>query len=72
MSIYTDKLVSLVNLTDSEGQRGQYFGGSVAVTDLNNDGFAKFICILNQNLLQTRRYHRRFAVVHGLYDGADQ
>ncbi|MFH4979533.1 hypothetical protein AB6A40_006242 [Gnathostoma spinigerum] len=36
--IFNQKLMSLKNLTDLNGQRGQYFGASVAVTDLNGDG----------------------------------
>uniref|UniRef100_A0A0N4Z9E8 Integrin_alpha2 domain-containing protein n=1 Tax=Parastrongyloides trichosuri TaxID=131310 RepID=A0A0N4Z9E8_PARTI len=38
VSIYSRKLHSIANLTDKFSQQGQYFGGSVAVTDLNNDG----------------------------------
>uniref|UniRef100_A0A914I6I6 Integrin alpha-2 domain-containing protein n=1 Tax=Globodera rostochiensis TaxID=31243 RepID=A0A914I6I6_GLORO len=38
VSIYTRELKPIVNLTERDGQRGQYFGGSVAVLDLNNDG----------------------------------
>uniref|UniRef100_A0A915C439 Integrin alpha-2 domain-containing protein n=1 Tax=Parascaris univalens TaxID=6257 RepID=A0A915C439_PARUN len=37
--IFSSKLVSLRNLTDHNGQRGQYFGAAVAVTDLNADGY---------------------------------
>ena len=43
MSIYTRELHGIVNLTDEKGQRGQYFGGSVAVTDLNKDGLDDLI-----------------------------
>uniref|UniRef100_A0A914YIK9 Integrin alpha-2 domain-containing protein n=1 Tax=Panagrolaimus superbus TaxID=310955 RepID=A0A914YIK9_9BILA len=43
VSIYTRDLHSIVNLTDEKGQRGQYFGGSVAVTDLNKDGLDDLI-----------------------------
>ncbi|KAL3124105.1 hypothetical protein niasHT_004694 [Heterodera trifolii] len=38
VSIYTRELKPIVNITERDGQRGQYFGGSVAVLDLNNDG----------------------------------
>jgi integrin alpha 8 len=43
VSIYTRDLRSIVNLTDEKGQRGQYFGGSLAVTDLNKDGLDDLI-----------------------------
>uniref|UniRef100_A0AC34PUH9 Integrin alpha-2 domain-containing protein n=1 Tax=Panagrolaimus sp. JU765 TaxID=591449 RepID=A0AC34PUH9_9BILA len=43
VSIYTRKLQSIANLTDENGQRGQYFGASLAVTDLNNDGLDDLI-----------------------------
>lgn len=38
VSIYTRDLKPIANLTEKGGQRGQYFGASVAVLDLNNDG----------------------------------
>ncbi|VDM40683.1 unnamed protein product [Toxocara canis] len=37
--IFSSSLVSLRNLTDRGGQRGQYFGAAVAVADLNADGY---------------------------------
>uniref|UniRef100_A0A7E4WBD7 Integrin_alpha2 domain-containing protein n=1 Tax=Panagrellus redivivus TaxID=6233 RepID=A0A7E4WBD7_PANRE len=43
VSIYTSGIKSIVNLTDENGQRGQYFGASVAVTDLNKDGLDDLI-----------------------------
>ena len=43
VSIYTRQLRSIVNVTDENGQRGQYFGASVAVTDLNKDGLDDLI-----------------------------
>lgn len=44
VSIYTSGLKPIVNLTvESGGQRGQYFGASVAVADLNKDGKADLI-----------------------------
>lgn len=43
MAIYTEKLKSIVNLTIADGQRGQYFGASVAVADLNRDGLVDLI-----------------------------
>lgn len=34
----------IINLTDSaNGQRGQYFGASIAVADLNKDGLVDLI-----------------------------
>ncbi|TKR77438.1 hypothetical protein L596_018412 [Steinernema carpocapsae] len=39
VSIYTQNLRWIANLTDPNGQAGQYFGHSVAVVDVNNDGF---------------------------------
>ncbi|VBB28348.1 unnamed protein product, partial [Acanthocheilonema viteae] len=41
--IYNHKLISLRNLTDKNGQKGQFFGAAVAVTDLNNDGYDDII-----------------------------
>ncbi|EJD76094.1 integrin alpha pat-2 [Loa loa] len=41
--IFNHKLVSLKNLTDKNGQKGQFFGAAVAVTDLNNDGYDDII-----------------------------
>lgn len=41
--IYDDKIQHIINLTDPEGQRGQYFGASIAVTDLNKDGLDDLI-----------------------------
>ncbi|KAI1728998.1 integrin alpha domain-containing protein [Ditylenchus destructor] len=43
VSIYTESLRPIINLTDSNGQRGQYFGASLAVADLNKDGLADLI-----------------------------
>uniref|UniRef100_A0A915PYQ2 Integrin alpha-2 domain-containing protein n=1 Tax=Setaria digitata TaxID=48799 RepID=A0A915PYQ2_9BILA len=37
--IFNNKLISLRNLTDRNGQKGQFFGAAVAVIDLNNDGY---------------------------------
>ncbi|VDM95117.1 unnamed protein product [Thelazia callipaeda] len=37
--IFNNKLISLRNLTDKNGQKGQFFGAAVAVTDLNDDGY---------------------------------
>uniref|UniRef100_A0A1I8EW13 Integrin_alpha2 domain-containing protein n=1 Tax=Wuchereria bancrofti TaxID=6293 RepID=A0A1I8EW13_WUCBA len=41
--IFNHKLISLKNLTDMNGQKGQFFGAAVAVTDLNNDGYDDII-----------------------------
>lgn len=43
VTIYDDKLNFITNLTDPEGQRGQYFGASLAVVDLNKDGLDDLI-----------------------------
>uniref|UniRef100_A0A0N5BHX5 Integrin_alpha2 domain-containing protein n=1 Tax=Strongyloides papillosus TaxID=174720 RepID=A0A0N5BHX5_STREA len=43
VSIYNRKLHSIANLTDKNSQQGQYFGGSVGVADLNNDGLDDII-----------------------------
>ncbi|VDN53796.1 unnamed protein product, partial [Dracunculus medinensis] len=41
--IFNHQLISLRNLTDRNGQRGQFFGAAVAVSDLNNDGYDDII-----------------------------
>ena len=43
VSIYTRELKPIANLTEKGGQRGQYFGASVAVLDLNKDGLADLV-----------------------------
>uniref|UniRef100_A0A1I8B8M8 Integrin_alpha2 domain-containing protein n=1 Tax=Meloidogyne hapla TaxID=6305 RepID=A0A1I8B8M8_MELHA len=43
VSIYTRHLKPIANLTEKDGQRGQYFGASVAVLDLNNDGLSDVV-----------------------------
>uniref|UniRef100_A0A914C2S2 Integrin alpha-2 domain-containing protein n=1 Tax=Acrobeloides nanus TaxID=290746 RepID=A0A914C2S2_9BILA len=43
VAIYTRDLRNIINLTEENGLRGQYFGGSVAVTDLNKDGLDDLI-----------------------------
>lgn len=43
VTIYDDKIQHIINLTDSDGQRGQYFGASLAVVDLNKDGLDDLI-----------------------------
>lgn len=43
VSIYDERLGHVINLTDAAGQRGQYFGASLVVTDLNKDGLDDLI-----------------------------
>uniref|UniRef100_A0A914LSE6 Integrin alpha-2 domain-containing protein n=2 Tax=Meloidogyne TaxID=189290 RepID=A0A914LSE6_MELIC len=43
VSIYSRQLKPIANLTEKDGQRGQYFGASVAVLDFNNDGLADIV-----------------------------
>lgn len=42
-------MISLRNLTDRNGQRGQFFGAAVAVSDLNNDGYASILLNISIN-----------------------
>ncbi|KAK0416580.1 hypothetical protein QR680_012572 [Steinernema hermaphroditum] len=41
--VYTQSLDPIVNLTDPNGQAGQYFGHAIAVGDVNNDGLDDII-----------------------------
>uniref|UniRef100_A0A914VMX4 Integrin alpha-2 domain-containing protein n=1 Tax=Plectus sambesii TaxID=2011161 RepID=A0A914VMX4_9BILA len=38
VALYSHKLRNLVNLTNEGGQRGSFFGASIAVTDVDGDG----------------------------------
>lgn len=43
VTIFDEKLNYILNLTDPKGQRGQYYGAALAVTDLNKDGLDDLI-----------------------------
>lgn len=52
--IFDNKLMSLRNLTDKNGQKGQFFGAAVAVTDLDNDGLVLLLIAWRcNNILHT-------------------